>query len=116
MGGAVTLAARGALAVERRVLILGIETSTVQVGCAIGGHEGVLASTHSSRGKRPAEPPPPPTQFPCQQARVSLQEIGVVAVDLGPGLFTGLRVGIATAKAIAQAPGRPMIGGGDLRP
>jgi tRNA threonylcarbamoyladenosine biosynthesis protein TsaB len=96
--------------VERPVLILGIETSTVQVGCAIGGHEGVLASTHSARGKRHAESLAPAIEFACQQARVSLQEIGVVAVDLGPGLFTGLRVGIATAKAIAQALRVPMIG------
>src|SRR3954466_13917451 len=110
MGGPVTLAARGALAVERRVLILGIETATMQVGCAIGGHEGVLASTHSARGKRHAESLAPAIEFTCTQARVSLSEIGVVAVDLGPGLFTGLRVGIATAKAIAQALRVPMIG------
>jgi tRNA threonylcarbamoyladenosine biosynthesis protein TsaB len=92
------------------VLILGIETATVQVGCAIGGHEGVLASTHSARGKRHAESLAPAIEFTCKQARVSLSEIGVVAVDLGPGLFTGLRVGIATAKAIAQALRVPMIG------
>jgi hypothetical protein len=37
------------------VLILGITTSTMQVGSAIGGHEGVLASLHTSRAKRHAE-------------------------------------------------------------
>ena len=92
------------------MLILGIETATVQVGCAIGGHEGVLASTHSARGKRHAESLAPAIEFTCRQARVALSEIGVVAVDLGPGLFTGLRVGIATGKAIAQALRVPMIG------
>jgi tRNA threonylcarbamoyladenosine biosynthesis protein TsaB len=92
------------------VLILGIETATVQVGCAVGGHEGVLASSHSARGKRHAESLAPSIEFTCAQARVSLSEIGVVAVDLGPGLFTGLRVGIATGKAIAQALRVPMIG------
>ena len=35
------------------VLILGIETATVQVGCAIGGHEGVLASTPLGPGQAP---------------------------------------------------------------
>ena len=92
------------------MLVLGIESSTQQVGVAIGGHEGVLASTHSARGKRHAESLAPASEFTCKQARVSLSEIGVVAVDLGPGLFTGLRVGIATAKAIAQALRVPMIG------
>ena len=96
------------------MLILGVETSTVQVGCAIGGHEGVLASTHSARGKRHAESLAPAIEFMCRQARVELSEIGVVAVDVGPGLFTGLRVGIATAKAIAQALRVPMIGIGSL--
>lgn len=92
------------------MLILGLETATVQVGCAIGGHEGVLASAHSSRGKRHAETLTPAIEFICRQARVDLSEISVVAVDLGPGLFTGLRVGVASAKAFAYALRVPMIG------
>jgi tRNA threonylcarbamoyladenosine biosynthesis protein TsaB len=92
------------------MLILGIDTATVQVGCAIGGHEGVLASAHSSRGKRHAETLTPAIDFIRRQARIELSEISVVAVDLGPGLFTGLRVGIASAKAIAHALRVPMIG------
>jgi tRNA threonylcarbamoyladenosine biosynthesis protein TsaB len=39
-----------------------------------------------------------------------LSEISVVAVDIGPGLFTGLRVGLASALAIAHALSVPMIG------
>lgn len=92
------------------MLILGITTSTQQVGCAIGGHEGVLAEVHSSRGRRHAESLTPAIDFLRQQARVELDEIGCVAVDVGPGLFTGLRVGIAAAKAMAHALRVPMIG------
>jgi tRNA threonylcarbamoyladenosine biosynthesis protein TsaB len=92
------------------VLILGITTSTVQVGCAIGGHEGVLAQVHSSRGKRHAESLAPSIDFLRQQARIALDEIGCVAVDVGPGLFTGLRVGVAAAKAMAHALRVPMVG------
>jgi tRNA threonylcarbamoyladenosine biosynthesis protein TsaB len=92
------------------MLILGIESATAQVGCAIGGHEGVLASAHSCRAKRHAEILTPQIDFVRRQARVELREISVVAVDLGPGLYTGLRVGIASGMAIAHALEVPMIG------
>lgn len=92
------------------MLILGITASTMQVGCAIGGHEGVLASVHSARAKRHAESLAPSIDFLRRQARIGLDEISCVAVDVGPGLFTGLRVGIATAKAMAHALRVPMVG------
>jgi len=92
------------------VLILGIETATEQVGVAIGGHEGVIASFEVARGRRHAEILTPAIEFVCRQADVELAELGVIAVDVGPGLFTGMRVGIATAKALAQALRVPMIG------
>ena len=92
------------------MLILGIESATAQVGVAIGGHEGVLASAHSSKDRRHAESITPQIKFVCEQARVELNDIGAVAVDIGPGLFTGLRVGIASAMAVAHGLGVPMVG------
>lgn len=91
------------------MLVLGIETATPQVGVAIGGHEGVLASFHSARDRRHAETLAPAISFVCEQARIELDEIGVLAVDVGPGLFTGMRVGLATAKALAHALRVPMV-------
>jgi len=92
------------------MLILGIETATAQVGVALGGHEGVLASAHSARDRRHAENLTPQIQFVCEQARVELSEVGCIAVDIGPGLFTGLRVGLSSAMALAHGLGLPMIG------
>ena len=92
------------------MIILGVETATMQVGCALGGQEGVLGQFHAARGRHHAEILTPAIQFTCQQARVDFNEISVVAVDVGPGLFTGMRVGVATAKAIALALRVPMIG------
>ncbi len=92
------------------MLVLGIESATAQVGVAVGGHEGVLASAHSARDRRHAENLTPQIAFVCEQARIEISEISVVAVDVGPGLFTGLRVGIASAMAVAHALGVPMIG------
>lgn len=92
------------------MLILGIETATEQVSVAIGGHEGVLSMFQVCRGRRHAETLIPAIEFVCRQAEIEMAEFGAVAVDVGPGLFTGMRVGLAAAKAIAQALRVPMIG------
>lgn len=92
------------------MLVLGISTATAQVGCAIGGHEGIIASFQSSKGRRHAETLAPAIAFLTEQAHVPLREISAIAVDVGPGLFTGLRVGVATAKALASTLRIPMVG------
>ena len=92
------------------MLILGIETATQQVGVAVGGHEGVIATFEVARGRRHAEILTPAIEFTLKQADIELAEISCVAVDVGPGLFTGMRVGLAAAKALAQALRIPMIG------
>jgi tRNA threonylcarbamoyladenosine biosynthesis protein TsaB len=92
------------------VLILGIETATEQVSVALGGHEGVIALFEVARGRRHAETLTPAIEFVSAQADIGLEELGLIAVDVGPGLFTGMRVGLATAKALALSLRLPMIG------
>ncbi|MFT4658821.1 MAG: tRNA threonylcarbamoyladenosine biosynthesis protein TsaB [Candidatus Aldehydirespiratoraceae bacterium] len=92
------------------MLILGIETATERVSVAVGGHEGVIGLFEITKGRRHAETLVPAIEFTCRQAGIEMEEISVVAVDVGPGLFTGMRVGLASGKAIAQALRIPMIG------
>ncbi len=92
------------------MLILGIDTATEQISVAVGGHEGVIASFELVRGRRHAEVLTPSIEFVLAQADVEISELGLIAVDVGPGLFTGMRVGLAAAKAMAQALRIPMIG------
>lgn len=44
-----------------------------------------------------------------RQAKVSWEKISLIAVDVGPGSFTGLRVGLSLAKALAQVRGLPVV-------
>ena len=90
-------------------LILGIESATSRVGCAIGGPDGVLAARESARPRRHAESLVPQIAEIVQESGVAMADIGVVAVDIGPGLYTGLRVGITTAITMAHALGAAMV-------
>lgn len=92
------------------MLILGITTATPQVSVAIGGHEGVLGQFEVARDRRHAEMLVPAIEFLCAQTAIDMDEFSAIAVDVGPGLFTGMRVGLAAGKAIAQALRVPMIG------
>lgn len=91
------------------MLILGIESATGRVGCAIGGHEGVRASVQAVRDRRHAELLAPQIRAACAHADVALSDLGAVAVDVGPGLYTGLRVGVTTAITMAHALRVPMV-------
>lgn len=85
------------------MLILGIESASDQCGCALATEDGVIAETRLALPRRHAEALAPQMRFVCEQAGVALADIEAVAVDHGPGLYTGLRAGLATAKATAAA-------------
>lgn len=92
------------------MLILGIETSTPQASVAIGSEQGVVASALVARGASYNEFLLPAIRFCLESSSLGYRNIGGVAVSLGPGLFTGMRVGVATAKALAQALSVPIVG------
>jgi tRNA threonylcarbamoyladenosine biosynthesis protein TsaB len=95
---------------EDRVLVLGIETSTPQASVAIGSEQGVVASALIARGHSYNEFLLPAIRFCLDETDLGFRNLRGVAVSLGPGLYTGMRVGVATAKALAQALSVPIVG------
>jgi tRNA threonylcarbamoyladenosine biosynthesis protein TsaB len=101
------------------VLVLGLETSTPQSSVCLATEEGLIASAtlnarapaHGGpRGRAHGEFLAPAIDFCLRQADLEMDGVSGVAVGLGPGLFTGMRVGIATAQVLAHARGLPVIG------
>lgn len=91
------------------MLLLALESSTELAGVALADEEGILASATLSRGRRHAETIAPCIAFLCERSGVSLDDLDGLCVDVGPGLFTGLRVGISTAKGLGLALGIPLV-------
>jgi tRNA threonylcarbamoyladenosine biosynthesis protein TsaB len=84
------------------VILLGIETATELVGVAVADSTGPRAVVWATGRRRHAESVAPAVAHALEQAGLALGDVDGVVVDVGPGLFTGLRVGVATAKGLAQ--------------
>ncbi|MGH2739976.1 MAG: tRNA (adenosine(37)-N6)-threonylcarbamoyltransferase complex dimerization subunit type 1 TsaB [Actinomycetota bacterium] len=92
------------------MLVLAIETSTPQTTVALGTDQGVIAAAQVAWGRGHTEIVGPAIDHLLEWSEIELAQIGGVAVGLGPGSFTGLRVGVATARAIAQVLSLPVVG------
>jgi tRNA threonylcarbamoyladenosine biosynthesis protein TsaB len=90
--------------------ILAVETSTLLGGIAIlDDVSGLIAevklnvkSTHSERLMTEID-------HVMEKARLHVDEIDAFAVSIGPGSFTGLRIGVSTVKGFAYATGKPIV-------
>jgi tRNA threonylcarbamoyladenosine biosynthesis protein TsaB len=91
------------------VIVLGIETSTPQTSIAIGTETEILAKV-SIAGKARQESVTPALDQLLRWSDLDLSKVGGIAVGIGPGLFTGLRVGVETAKTLAQVLNVPIVG------
>jgi tRNA threonylcarbamoyladenosine biosynthesis protein TsaB len=90
--------------------ILALDTATPQVSAALVDVTGILAGLQVAGGRRHGELLAPAIAEVCRLAGVELRSVAAVAVDVGPGLFTGLRVGVSTARALVSALGVPGVG------
>jgi tRNA threonylcarbamoyladenosine biosynthesis protein TsaB len=90
------------------VRLLGIDTATATAGIAIVDEDGrVLAEARHGTAGRGADLLVAIDQV-CRDAAVAPAELHAIAIGAGPGSFTGLRIGMATAKGIAFAARRPL--------
>jgi tRNA threonylcarbamoyladenosine biosynthesis protein TsaB len=92
------------------VLLLAFDTSTAQVSVAFGDGGTVVGSVQLAGGRRHAEQLAPAIEYLRGECGVSLDHLAAIAVGTGPGLFTGLRVGVTTAKVMAQSLRVPVVG------
>ena len=89
---------------------LAIETSSPRLSLAIGDDQKVIASYSGARGWRHAESVVVRMQALLRRARWTVQSLTGVAVSTGPGSFTGIRIGLAVARALGQALRIPVVG------
>jgi tRNA threonylcarbamoyladenosine biosynthesis protein TsaB len=85
------------------MLLLAVDTATPQVSVALGEDGRVRGDVRLAEGRRHAEQLAPAIAYLCEQTGVRLEALDALAVGVGPGLFTGLRVGVTTVKVMAQA-------------
>jgi len=82
------------------VRVLAVESATETAAVALADEEGVLGSMVLARGRRHTETIAPSIDWLCRRLGVRLGDVDALAVDVGPGLFTGLRVGGGTVQAL----------------
>ena len=92
-------------------LVLGIETTTVMGGVALVSGSGDLLGEVTLRSNEShAERILPAAEWLLATLGFSAGELAAIAVSRGPGSFTGLRAGVATAKGLAFSLGVPLFG------
>ncbi len=90
--------------------VLAIETATIAGSAAVVDDEqGLIGEVRVDIRVAHAERLMPSIQWLLESSRVSVKDIDAFAVSIGPGSFTGLRIGLSTAKGLSYAAGKPLV-------
>ncbi|WP_454943046.1 tRNA (adenosine(37)-N6)-threonylcarbamoyltransferase complex dimerization subunit type 1 TsaB [Fusobacterium hwasookii] len=97
------------------MLILGIDTSTKICTCSIFDSEnGVIAETSLSVKKNHSNIVMPIIDNLFKISDLNINDIDKIAVAIGPGSFTGVRIALGIAKGLAMALNKPLIAVNEL--
>ncbi len=91
-------------------MLLAVDTSTAQVGLALYDGSQVIAEYAWRSSQRHTVELAPAIQELLARCGVTMDDLQALAVALGPGSFTSLRVGLSLVKGLALARGLPLIG------
>ena len=99
---------------QREALILAIETATSIGSIALFEGEKLLGSVDIRRAKSHARLLMPMIEQLLGNLEVAPADLGAIGVSKGPGSYTGLRVGVSTAKGLCMALDKPLLSLGSL--
>lgn len=89
--------------------ILCIETATTACSVCVADESGVLALRETNEGYTHAENLHVFVDAVLAEARLTMKDLGAIAVSKGPGSYTGLRIGVSAAKGYCYALNIPLI-------
>ncbi len=95
---------------DGKMKILAMDTATVVSSVAVATEDRVVAELTAETRFTHSETLVENIEEVMRLADVKREDLSAVAVSLGPGSFTGLRIGLAAAKAIAYALSIPLVG------
>ncbi len=90
--------------------ILAIDSATPVAGLALLKEKSVIREEFVNFKKTHSETLMPMVDQVLRESEISVQDLDAIAVTIGPGSFTGLRIGLAAAKGLSLASGKPLIG------
>ena len=90
-------------------MILCLETATPSCSVALVHNGEVLACEEDPKGQNHSEKITLFIDSVMKKAGISYDQLDAVAVSMGPGSYTGLRIGVSTAKGICYAVSKPLI-------
>lgn len=89
--------------------ILALDTSAKAASVCLASEEKIIGEFFVDTGLNHSRTLAPMLEQLCKNADVPLSEVDVVAVNAGPGSFTGVRIGVAAAKGVAFARSLPCV-------
>ncbi|MBW1711044.1 MAG: tRNA (adenosine(37)-N6)-threonylcarbamoyltransferase complex dimerization subunit type 1 TsaB [Deltaproteobacteria bacterium] len=92
------------------MITLALETSTALGSVALVDEAGTLAESIEPEGLTHSRTLLPSANRLLSETGLTLQDLDLIAVTVGPGSFTGLRIGLSVAKGLAWAAGKPLVG------
>ena len=92
------------------MIVLGVDTSTDSLSVGLINEEKILAEYNIPGILRHSSLLVPTIEKTLKKTGIGIAEVGLYSVGLGPGSFTGLRVGVTAVRALAIASDRPLKG------
>ena len=96
--------------VPRRLHVLGIDCATASCSAAISVAGEIVSHRFEEMARGQAEVLIPMIEGVLAEARIGFDNLDLLGVTVGPGAFTGVRIGLSTAQSLSMAAGLPLVG------